>query len=188
MEQWRLDLENDGVLETVRFLPRGEPCLQVFRYNRLIWQGGRRVWNAWKLQIIDVDSDRLLEFVIGVHKGTRYYPPQNSIYVLGWNGRYAYRKWMGSRLAGALHDFVLFRFAKKEPTRLITVERDRKGQPRVRVYRWCGFGFVVLWQSEPLPEAGNLAVYHDAVRLTIRTRRYRLYHTPHKEQFHLKEE
>jgi hypothetical protein len=188
VERWRLDLEGDGVQETVQFLPRSEPCLRVFRRGRLVWQGGKRIWHAWKLQLIDLDEDRLCEFVVGVHKGTRFYPPQRSIHVLGWNGRYAYRKWMGSRLAGALYDFALCRFTGHTPVRLVTVERDREGRPRLRVYRWSGFGFVVLWQSEPLPDTGTLSPHHRTVSLRLAAKRYRLTSPPHKEQFSLKEE
>jgi hypothetical protein len=174
-------------MEIVQFVPRTEPCLKVYRRGQLVWQGGKRIWQAWKLQFIDLDDDRYCEFVLGVYRATRFYPANNSLYVLGWNGRYAYRKWMGSRMAGWLHDFALARFRPDQPVRLATLERDSAGQPRVRVYRWSGFGFVVCWQSQPLPATGRLQPMSHQVLLTIGRRRYRLYQPSERMEFALQE-
>lgn len=183
------DLDGDGAVETVRFTPRGEPFLQVYRANRLLWQWGKAKWRAWKLQLIDLDSDGLMEFVVGVNRGTRWYPErQNTIHILGWTGRYGYAKWLGSRMGSPLDDFALARFQPQQPIRLATLERNAQQQPFVRVYRWSGFGFTAIWQSAPVAEPARLELREGVVYLSSRQRVYRL-RQPHSQlQFAFEEE
>ncbi len=168
-QAFELDLDSDGIIETVQFTPRGEPFLRVYRAGRLLWQWGKAHWQAWKAQVIDLDEDGYAEFVVGVNRRTRWYPdPQNTIHIYGWTGQYGYAKWLGSRLGSPLKDFALARLHPSQPIRLATLERNRQNQPFVRVYRWSGFGFVALWQSEPVGEPARLELRNDTLYLVSR--------------------
>lgn len=168
---FELDLDGDGVVETVQFTPRGATFLKVYRAGWLLWQWGKADWQAWKAQVIDLDDDGYAEFVVGVSRSTRWYPDrQNTIHIYGWTGQYGYAKWLGSRLGSPLMDFALARLRPEQPIRLATLERNRQNQPFVRVYRWSGFGFVALWQSEPVAEPARLELRNDALYLVSRQR------------------
>jgi hypothetical protein len=175
------DIDGDGLIETVRFTPRGEPFLQVFREGRRLWQWGPAAFRAWKLQIVDIDDDGYAEFVVGVNRSTRWYRDrQNTIHILGWTGAYGYAKWLGSRLSSPLHDFVLARLYPRQPLRLITIESRRPEQPFVRVYRWSGFGFTAVWESAPLQAPARLHLRGETVVVNAAQRAYIL-RQPHEK-------
>ncbi|MCX7992404.1 MAG: hypothetical protein N2651_01915 [Fimbriimonadales bacterium] len=186
---FEVDLDSDGAVETVQFMPRGEPFLSVYRAGRRLWQWGKARDRAWKLQLVDIDEDGYAEFVVGVNRSTRWYPDrQNTIHILGWTGQYGYAKWLGSRLGSPLIDFALTRLHPRQPIRLATLERNRQNQPFVRVYRWSGFGFTALWQSEPVEEPAQFELQRDGVYLISRQRTYALRQPHAKLHFVLEEE
>lgn len=148
------DLDGDGRKERVVFRPKVDGAISVFLGRRKIWQGVPARWQAWKLVIADVDGDGKKEFLVGVNIKTRYFPQRHkSVFVLGWNGKFAYARWLGSHLSKPLVDFVAASLDEHQGDELVTLEVTRDGRYCLVVYRWIGFGFTVIWQSQPFVKA-----------------------------------
>lgn len=143
------DLDGDGMEEGIVFSPGGEQALRIFRESEEIWRGVPSRWEAWKLVIGDVDGDGVKELLVGVNIRTRFFPNKHrSIFVLGWNGSFAYSRWLGSHMSKPLVDFTALDIDGDGKDELITVEVSSDGRVHLVVYRWVGFGYVVVWQSE----------------------------------------
>ncbi|MFN4180383.1 MAG: FG-GAP repeat domain-containing protein [Armatimonadota bacterium] len=150
----QVDLDGDRQEERVVFRPKVDGAISVFRGRRKIWQGVPNRWQVWKLVIADVDGDGKKEFLLGVNIKTRYFPQRHkSVFVLGWNGKFAYARWLGSHLSKPLVDFVAAPLDEHQGDELVTLEVTRDGRHCIVVYRWIGFGFTVIWQSQPFAEA-----------------------------------
>ncbi|MCS7264163.1 MAG: hypothetical protein NZ805_04955 [Armatimonadetes bacterium] len=153
-ESCQVDLEGDGQKERVIFRPKVKGAISVFRSERKVWQGVPNRWQAWKLIIADVDGDDRKDFLVGVNIKTRYFPYRHkSVFVLGWNGKFAYARWLGSHMSKPLVDFVAASLDEHQGDELVTLETTRDGRKCLVVYRWIGFGFTVIWQSQPFARA-----------------------------------
>ncbi|MCS7233779.1 MAG: hypothetical protein NZ900_06705 [Synergistetes bacterium] len=138
------------MLEDVSFYPHVDNAIRVFREGVEVWKGVPARWEAWKLVIADVDGDGIKELLVGVNIKTRFFPNKHrSIFVLGWNGSFAYPRWLGSHMSKPLIDFTAFNLDGLPQDELITLEETREGRRCLLVYRWVGFGFIVIWHSEP---------------------------------------
>lgn len=145
------DLEGDGVKERIVFSPRSERVLKVFRGEEEVWSGLPDRWEAWKLVVADMDGDRVKELLVGVKVSTRFFPRRHkSVFVLGWNGRFAYARWLCSHLSKPLIDFLAFDVDGDFKDELITLEESSNGRAHLLVYKWIGFGYVGIWESKPL--------------------------------------
>lgn len=143
-----LDLDSDGVKEEVVFSPESG-LLLILRGGREIWSGLPSHWGAWKLVVADLDGDGFKELLLGVKIKTRFFPERHkSLFVLGWNGNFLYARWLGSHMSKPLLDFVAFDLDGDGKDELITLELGREGKGHLLVYRWIGFGFGFLWESE----------------------------------------
>ncbi len=155
----RCDLEGDGRLERIIFRPQTEGAVVVLRGRRKVWQGVPQRWKAWKLLIADVDGDGKKEFLLGVNIRTRYFPQRHkSIFVLGWNGKYAYARWLGSHMSKPLLDFMPAELDGECGDEVVTLEVTSDGKRCLLVYKWCGFGFWGIWQSPPFARARLIRV------------------------------
>lgn len=170
--EWRVDLEGDGETEHITFVPRTENSLSIRRNGRLLWQGVPKRWNAWKLEIGDVDGDGVQELVLGVYKPTRFYPVHgNGLFILGWNGEYAYSKWLGSRLARPFVDFALFSLDDQPTMEVASLETLRDERRCLTVYRWRSFGLQGIWRSAPLPHESMLVRLDNTVGVRLPNRK-----------------
>jgi hypothetical protein len=105
------------------------------------------------LEVADLDGDGIYEIILGVFKKTRFFPkPHNCLFVLGWDGKEGFPKWLGSRLSKPFTDFTFYELDDKKGAELISLEVTHTGKRCIVVYTWCGFGFVGIWQSENFPE------------------------------------
>jgi hypothetical protein len=84
-----------------------------------------------------VDGDGRTDAIVGVIKGTRFYPEKaRRIFIFkDVNGK-ARPLWLGSKLGGELEDF---RYADGK---IRALERTTDGQYVVSDYVWGGFGMV----------------------------------------------
>jgi hypothetical protein len=151
---WRVDLDGDGQVEQIIFRPQVNGSIAVLRNEKVIWRGVPKRWQAWKLVISDVDGDGKKEFLVGVNIRTRYFPKRHkSVFVLGWNGKFAYARWLGSHLSKPMVDFTSAELDDQAGAELVTLEITRDGRRCIVVYRWIGFGYIVIWQSQPFVNA-----------------------------------
>lgn len=170
--EWQVDLEGDGEIELVTFVPRTENALSVHRNGRLLWRGVPKRWNAWKLEIGDVDGDGIRELVLGVYKPTRFYPVYgNGLFILGWNGQYAYSKWLGSRLVRPFVDFALLSLDDQPAMEVASLEILRDERYCLTLYQWSSFGLQSIWQSPPLPQKSTLIRLENTVGVCLPNRK-----------------
>lgn len=168
-----IDLEGDGVLEEIYFSPKIDDAIRVLRNGIELWKGVSARWEAWKLVLADVDGDGIKEFLVGVSIKTRFFPKKHkSIFVLGWNGSFAYPRWLGSHMSKPLIDFTTFNLDSSPQDELITLEEGRDGRLCLLVYRWVGFGFLGVWQSESFKD-GEL--FSDGKKVGVMFRNGRVY-------------
>jgi hypothetical protein len=89
-------------------------------------------WKPWKLAIADVDGNGRKEIVLGVHKGTRFFPqPHNCLFVFNWDGLKTSPKWLGSSLSKPFSDFTFANLDNDRALELLSVETRPDGQESV---------------------------------------------------------
>lgn len=96
-------------------------------------------FDAWKIDILDVDSDGVEELIVGVNKSTRYFDEkENRIFVFNIDGTYIYPKWLGSKIGNPIVDFKI----DKVKNKLILLESfEKEGLNKAFECSWNGFGF-----------------------------------------------
>jgi hypothetical protein len=143
-----IDLDRDGKAETLALDARRDPSLSIYQGKRKTWSGIPRRWKAWKMLVGDVDGDGKDEIILGVHKKTRFMPfEHNCLFVWGFDGKAATKKWLGSSLSKPFSDFLIANVDDDKEDELIALETRRDGKKCVVVYSWIGFGFGADWQS-----------------------------------------
>jgi hypothetical protein len=166
------DLDGDGKIERVVLDGKREPALRVFHGRKLMWQGIPRGWKPWKLDSADMDGDGKREIVLGVHKATRFFPrPHNCLFIYGWDGKIATKKWLGSSLSKPFSDFAFGQLDKDAEDELVALETLRDGRLCVVVYSWNGFGFDSDWQNGSWPKARLIAIERGKVIVEVAGRR-----------------
>ncbi len=169
------DLDGDGKIEKLVLDPTQSSTLTVWRGGKKVWQGIPKRYAPWKLTTGDVDGDGKIEIALGVHKATRFFPkPHNCCFVWGWDGRRAYKKWLGSALSKPFSDFAFGNLDSDRADELIALATRRDGKKCVVVYSWNGFGFDADWESGAWNgarligvEKGKLIVVADGRRVVV---------------------
>ena len=129
------------LLLTIGFVTLG--CMaQNFELSRandsLYWLNGWRLpYPVYQYQTGDVVGDGRTDAIVGVVKGTRFYPEKaRRIFIFkDVNGK-ARPLWLGSKLGGELEDF---RYADGK---IRALARTVDGQYVVSDYSWGGFGLT----------------------------------------------
>jgi len=94
-------------------------------------------YNAWKIDLLDVDNDNVPELIVGVNKSTRYFDKEeNRIFVFNVDGTYIYPKWLGSKIGNPIVDFKI----DKDKNKLVLLE-SIDDVYKVFLCEWNGFGF-----------------------------------------------
>jgi poly-gamma-glutamate synthesis protein (capsule biosynthesis protein) len=95
-------------------------------------------YNAWKIEVSDLDNDSLPELIVGVIKPTRYYSNiEKRIFVFNAEDDYIYPKWLGSKIGDEVLDFSVTRDNKI----LIVHKLKNEAAYTLSSYKWNGFGF-----------------------------------------------
>lgn len=95
----------------------------------------RITYPVYRFCVGDVDGDGSEDALVGVVKGTRYFPEEgNRIFIFKNYHGLIRPLWMGSKLGGILDDF---RFVDGK---IRSLERTTDGQYVVAEYRWVRFG------------------------------------------------
>ena len=163
----RLDLDGDGKTETVKIDARRDPTIAIYRGEKLVARGAPRSWHTWKMTTGDVDGDGFREIILGVNKATNSLPfTHNCPFVLGFDGKQIYRKWLGSSLANPFDDFLMADVDGDNRDELIALETLSDAYRSIAVYSWDGFGFAFDfrrgdWKSARLLRAGRGRVLAD---------------------------
>ena len=107
-------------------------------HDSLYWLNDWRLpYPVYQYQTGDVDGDGRQDAIIGVVKGTRFYPEKGRrIFIFKLVNGKARPMWLGSKLGGILEDF---RFIDGKVRAL---ESADNGLYAVSDYRWGGFGMV----------------------------------------------
>lgn len=143
-----IDLDRDGKSETLILNAKRDPSLGIYQGKRKTWSGIPRGWKPWKMTTGDVDGDGKRDIILGVHKKTRFMPfEHNCLFVYGFDGKAATKKWLGSSLSKPFSDFLIANVDNDKEDELISLETRRDGKKCIVVYSWIGFGFGSDWQS-----------------------------------------
>ena len=147
-ETLKVDLNRDGVIETLVLDSKRENTLAIYHGKTQIWSGVPRALKPWKMITGDVDGDGKLDIILGVHKSTRFMPfEHNCLFIWSFDGKEANKKWLGSSLSKPFSDFVAFDIDGDKADELIALEQKASDKKCVVVYSWAGFGFASDWQS-----------------------------------------
>ncbi len=119
------------------------PCLaQEFQlrkaHDSLYWLNDWRLpYPVYQFQTGDVDSDGSTDAMVGVIKGTRYFPEKaRRLFIFKQVNGKARPLWLGSKLGGILQDF---RFTDG---RIRSLEMTADSLYVVADYKWGGFGMA----------------------------------------------
>ena len=99
--------------------------------------GWRLPYPVYQYQTGDVDGDGKTDAIVGVIKGTRFYPAKaRRIFIFKQINGKARPLWLGSKLGGILEDF---RYVNGK---IRALEKTDDGQYVVSDYKWGGFGMA----------------------------------------------
>ena len=164
----KIDLDRDGVIETLILDATRDPALTIYHGKTKTWSGIPRQWKPWKMTTGDVDGDGKLDIILGVHKSTRFMPfDHNCLFVWGFEGKVATKKWLGSSLSKPFSDFLSFDIDGDGEDELIALEEKQNKKKCVVVYSWIGFGFASDWQSGDWKKAKLLRVEKNKIIVEV---------------------
>lgn len=109
-----------------------------------------------KVQLGDVNGDKVQEIALCVYKTTKFYPDMEKrpfFYDLVEGSLIPV--WLGSRLSRAFEDYILTDMDDDGADEIVSIERAEDGKSVIAVYNWAGFGFEMLTQSQE--QSGNLS-------------------------------
>jgi len=99
--------------------------------------GWRLPYPVYQYQTGDVDGDGKTDAIVGVIKGTRFYPEKaRRIFIFKQINGKARPLWLGSKLGGILENF---RYVNGK---IRAIEKTGNGQYVVSNYKWGGFGMT----------------------------------------------
>ena len=106
--------------------------------DSLYWLNGWRLpYPIYQFQTGDIDGDGRTDAIVGVVKGTRFYPEKaRRIFIFKDVNGNARPLWLGSKLGGELEDF------RYVDGKIRALERTADGQYVVSDYVWGGFGMT----------------------------------------------
>lgn len=117
------------------FRPGRAQTISLYRGRRLTWRGIPRRWHPFRVRIGNVVGDATPEVVIGVWKGSRFFPrPHTGLFIYRLVGTKLIPCWLGSSLGHPYTDFTL----RPGPHGGLMSVVTNDG----RAYRWDCFGLA----------------------------------------------
>jgi poly-gamma-glutamate synthesis protein (capsule biosynthesis protein) len=170
----RIDLTGDGVPEHVRRVAE-----QI-----VVYSGGGEAWRSppeWRVvdaALGDPNADGRGEVLMALWKtgldGLETPSPEKELFprshpfIVGYRGGVYRTLWGGSAVAKPIHEVELGDVTGDGFQELMVLEGDEGGERTVSLWRWHGWGFSLLWRSEPaayrdlvLSEGGTISVAVD---------------------------
>lgn len=159
--RYQADLDNDGVPDTLTIT--GKPLDRYGDYF-IIETAGRtyqydmRELNPWKVQTADVDGDGKIEISIGVYKTARFHPVEDKRpFIYDWSEEGIAPKWLGSRLSRPFDDYIFADIDDDGMDELVSIEILIDGRKAVNSYKWKGFGFEGIGESESFDDVMSIS-------------------------------
>jgi hypothetical protein len=113
--------------------------------------------NPWRVQTADVDGDGNIEISLGVYKTARYHPVcDKRPFLYNWHKDGISPKWLGSRLSRPFEDYIFTDIDGDGMDELIAIEMLANGNKVINTYKWKGFGFEGIGQSDEYSDISNV--------------------------------
>jgi len=153
----RVDLTGDGYAEHVRRVGG----------RVIIYSQGEEVWrspDAWRVEDVapgDPNDDGRRELVLALWKPGldglepasewKEHTPRSRPFIIGYRGGVYRTLWGGSAVANPIHEVALGDVDGDGAEELLVLEAPESwsSQRRIGVWRWHGWGFSLVWRSEP---------------------------------------
>jgi hypothetical protein len=155
------DLNNDGNNEELCIKGKrgrwyGERL--VIRYNARVFEYDMEDLKPWKVQAADVDGDGKKEISIAVFKTARYHPVEaKRPFIYNWSKDGMSPKWLGSRLSRPFEDYIFTDIDSDGMDELVSIELLSNGRKTVNSYKWKGFGFEGIGESEAFDDVISIS-------------------------------
>lgn len=127
--------------------------------------------NPWKVQTADIDGDGIKEISISVYKKSKFHPVMaKRPFLYNWNGRDITPKWRGSRLSRPFEDYIFSDIDRDGLDELLSVELLRDGSKVISLYKWTGFGFELIAESDRYPDILDIKKEGDKDRVFVKVK------------------
>lgn len=156
------DIDGDGsheeiVLTKRSFFKYGNEVIIYSIEGTEIYREDFSDLKPWKIAVGDVDGDGINEVSIGVYKETIFHPVMDKRpFIYTFKDNRLHPKWRGSRLSRPFTDYLFYDIDNDGMDEIIAIEFLKDGQKAINTYKWKGFGFEGLLESEGYKDIGNL--------------------------------
>lgn len=150
-----IDLTGDGRPEHVR---RVSEEVIVYQEGVEVWRSPSD-WRAADLALGDPNDDGRNELALALWKpgldglessdAGREHTPRSRPFVVGYRGGIYRTLWGGSAVADSIHEVELGDVDGDGAQELLVLEGDDRSECTVSVWRWHGWGFILMWRSQP---------------------------------------
>jgi hypothetical protein len=109
-----------------------------------------------KVQLGDVNGDKVNEIALCVYKTTKFYPDlEKRPFFYDLVEGNLIPVWLGSRLSRPFEDYILSDMDADNIDEIVSIEQLENGKSVLAVYNWAGFGFEMQTESKAFD--GSLA-------------------------------
>jgi poly-gamma-glutamate synthesis protein (capsule biosynthesis protein) len=151
----QVDLTGDGVPEHVRRV--GESVL-VYDDADEVWRSPPE-WRVVDVALGDPNDDGRDELLLALWKAgldgletpspEKEHAPRSHPFIVGYRGGTYRALWGGSAVGNPIHEVELGDVDDDRSQELVVLEGDAERERVISVWRWHGWGFSMMWRSEP---------------------------------------